>query len=132
MVNQLRELTLPFTGDYLAYIKTAQGQRPYLEHAVVNQRLLQVVGPFTFEVTELIRDPDGQVSGCLARMTLTFDDGDTQTVVEVGTGDPARNCGESAQLAASNALKRCAARFGLGLHIYTDHYWIDKSFDGDE
>jgi hypothetical protein len=97
---------------------------------VIVQRLLEVTGPFTFRVDELIRDADGTVSGCLASLEVTVD-GTPVVIREVGDVEhPTSNAGQNAKSAASDALKRCAARLGLGLHLWAgENYYLDKALN---
>jgi hypothetical protein len=122
----------------------------YVAHHVVNQRLLSIVGPFDFELVEVIRgevaavppDPNARsrrakagtpalrnvVVGGIWRLTCTID-GRRVRVEEVGdVGDVHNWPHDGARLkdAASDALKRCAMRFGLGLHLWAqEHYFLD-------
>jgi len=126
-MTQLREVCRPFPAS-LVKQKPGKFAASYVEHAVIVQRLLEVVGPFTFRVDELIRDADGTVSGCLASLEVTID-GVPVVVREVGDVEhPSPNAGSNAKAAASDGLKRCAARLGLGLHLWAgDNYYLDKA-----
>jgi hypothetical protein len=122
----------------------------YVAHHIVNQRLLTVVGPFDFELVEIVRgdvpavppDAGGRsrrarsgtpalhdiVVGGVWRLTCTID-GRQVRVEEVGdVGDVHNWPHDGARLkdAASDALKRCAMRLGLGLHLWAqEHYFLD-------
>lgn len=127
-MSQLSELAKPFTGKYVKE-KPGNFAASYVEHGDITQRLLQVVGPFDFRVTELIRNADGEVEGCLAELTCEID-GREVTVVEVGDVENpgSKNNGARAKDAASDAIKRCAMRLGLGLHLWCqDHYFLDRA-----
>jgi hypothetical protein len=123
----------------------------YVAHHIVNQRLLTVVGPFDFELVQIVRgdvapvppDPHGRsrrakagtpalhdvVVGGVWRLTCTIDDRRVR-VEEVGdVGDVHNWPHDGARLkdAASDALKRCAMRLGLGLHLWAqEHYFLDN------
>jgi hypothetical protein len=134
--TQLRELAEPFPASLVQ--NPPQGkQGAYVKHNTYNERLLSIVGPFDFEVLEPIRGatksrPDAVV-GCLARLTVTID-GERHTIVEVGTEDHPDNGHDAKNLknAASDALKRCAMRLGLGLHLWSQSdYFLDKQLDKD-
>jgi hypothetical protein len=122
----------------------------YVAHHIVNQRLLTVVGPFDFELVEVIRgdvppvSPDAAgrsrrsragtpalhnaVVGGVWRLTCTVG-GRRVRIEEVGdVGDVHNWPHDGARLkdAASDALKRCAMRLGLGLHLWAqEHYFLD-------
>lgn len=123
----------------------------YVAHHVVNQRLLSIVGPFDFELVEVIRgdvaavppDPKGRsrrakagtpalhnvVVGGIWRLTCSID-GRRVRIEEVGdVGDVHNWPHDGARLkdAVSDALKRCAMRLGLGLHLWAqEHYFLDR------
>jgi hypothetical protein len=132
-MKQLRALAKQFTGKY---VKTKPGgfAASYVEHGDITQRLLQVVGPFDFRVDELIRNGAGEVEGCLATLTVKVDDR-TVSVTEVGDVENpgSKNNGARAKDAASDAIKRCAMRLGLGLHLWCqDHYFLDKALERED
>jgi hypothetical protein len=123
----------------------------YVAHHVVNQRLLSIVGPFDFELVQVIRgdvaavppDPNGRsrrakagtpalhnvVVGGIWRLTCRVD-GQQVRIEEVGdVGDVHNWPHDGARLkdAVSDALKRCAMRLGLGLHLWAqEHYYLDQ------
>jgi hypothetical protein len=123
----------------------------YVAHHVVNQRLLTIVGPFDFELVEVVRgdvaavapDPNGRsrrakagtpalhniVVGGVWRLTCAIGDRRVR-IEEVGdVGDVHNWLHDGARLkdAASDALKRCAMRLGLGLHLWAqEHYYLDR------
>ena len=143
----LVELSRPFPTDF---VERKDGQ-DYVAHHVVNQRLLSIVGPFDFELVQVIRGdvaevpPDASsrsrrgragtpalhnvVVGGIWRLTCTID-GRQVRVEEVGdVGDVHNWPHDGARLkdAASDALKRCAMRLGLGLHLWAqEHYFLDQ------
>jgi hypothetical protein len=123
----------------------------YVAHHVVTQRLLSIVGPFDFELVEIIRgdvaaaaaDPNGRsrraragtpplhnvVVGGVWRLTCEVD-GHRVRIEEVGDVGDVHNWphdGARLKAAASDALKRCAMRLGLGLHLWAqEHYFLDR------
>jgi hypothetical protein len=143
----LVELSRPFPTDF---VERKDGQ-DYVAHHVVNQRLLSIVGPFDFELVQVIRGdvaevpPDASsrsrrgrtgtpalhnvVVGGIWRLTCAID-GRQVRVEEVGdVGDVHNWAHDGARLkdAASDALKRCAMRLGLGLHLWAqEHYFLDQ------
>lgn len=92
----------------------------YVPHYIAEQKLLAVVGAYSFEVVNLIRGEGNRVEGCTARLTCEID-GRTVQVCEVGDCEQPANFktdGGRAKNAASDAFKRCCMRLGLGLHLY--------------
>jgi hypothetical protein len=145
--RQLIELSTPFPANLVR--PAPQGKYgEYVPHPTVTERLLSIVGPFDFEVTEVIRGfaeevkgkektyafREDAIVGCLATMTAVID-GRHTTVTEVGSEDrPAmHNDAENLKNAASDALKRCAMRMGLGLHLWSGaDYFLLKQLEKDE
>jgi len=149
---QLAKLAQRIPGQYIEQVDVGKGRKEaYIPHEVVNQFLLYVLGPFDFEVVELIRgdvaevppNPQGQsdrakagtpplrgvVVGARCQLTATIDD-ETTRITEIGdVEDPHNwsNDGKRAKAAASDGLKRCAMRFGFGLELRAgDQYVLDK------
>lgn len=141
-MTQLAQLAKPFDRKY---IEKKPGNRggDYVTHSVVTERLLEIVGPFDFELVEVVRGHapavgkhdarEGAIVGVVARLTVTID-GATHRVEEVGTEDnPAMNT-DAANLknAMSDSLKRCAMRLGLGLHLWSQEmYGLDRALTGE-
>jgi hypothetical protein len=148
--DELRELARRFPDGF---VERKDGN-DYVAHHIVNQRLLSVTGPFDFELVEVIRGdippraPDstaksrrgragtpalsGIVTGGVWRLSVTID-GRTVRIEEVGdVGDVHNWPHDGARLkdAASDALKRCAMRLGLGLHLWAqERYFLDRQLD---
>jgi hypothetical protein len=145
--HDLVELARPFPESY---IERKDGI-DYVAHHIVTQRLLSVVGPFDFQLVRVIRgdveavapDPKGRsrraragtpalqnvAVGGVWRLTCQID-GRRVQIEEVGdVGDVHNWPHDGARLkdAASDALKRCAMRLGLGLHLWAqEHYFLDR------
>lgn len=138
--HQLAQLAQPFPARYVE--RDPQGN-DYVSHSTVTEWLLGIVGPYSFELVEAIRgdvpavapDPGGKsrrakagtpalhnaVVGGVWKLTCEID-GRVIHVEEVGeVGDPHNwpNDGSRLKQAASDALKRCAMRIGLGLHLWS-------------
>jgi hypothetical protein len=149
-MTQLRELASPFTGKLVKQAPSGK-HGSYVSHSTVNERLLSVVGPFSFEITDLIRGWSDEVVinrgtdrervfpsrdavvGCIGRLTVEID-GRTVSVSEIGDveGAAGQPDGANAKEAASDAFKRCAMRLGLGLHLWSQNdYFLDKQLDAD-
>jgi hypothetical protein len=151
MSSQLRQLAEPFPAKLVK--KPPQGKYgSYVPHSTVNERALSIVGPFSFEVAEVIRGHavpvtihkgsdkehtfparDGAVLGCLGRLTTEID-GRQVVITEVGDveGAAAQEDGPNLKEAASDAFKRCWMRLGLGLHLWSqDDYFLAAQLDKD-
>jgi len=128
-MSQLHELSRPFPAS-LVKQKPGKFAAAYVEHSVVNQRILEVLGPHSFEVKREIANADGVVTGCLAALSVTVD-GMPVVVMEVGDVEhPGQNNAANLKNAASDAYKRCAMRLGVGLHLWAgDNYYLDKALE---
>ncbi|HEY7823679.1 MAG TPA: Rad52/Rad22 family DNA repair protein, partial [Acidimicrobiia bacterium] len=131
-MSQLYELSRPFPAG-LVKQKPGKFAASYVEHSVISQRLLEVVGPHDFAIDRVVTNPDGVVSGCTATLTVEVD-GRRVAVTEVGDVEhPGANNGANLKNAASDALKRCAMRLGVGLHLWSqDNYYLDKALEKRE
>lgn len=127
MSEQLYELSRPFP-DSLVKQKPGKFAASYVEHSVISQRLLEVLGPHSFRVDEAIKNPDGVIVGCLATLDAQVD-GAWVSVTEVGDVEhPGTNNGSNLKNAASDAIKRCAMRLGVGLSLWSqENYYLDKA-----
>lgn len=128
-MKQLTRLAVPFPQSMIEQ-KPGGFAADYVAHHTVTQRLLEVVGPYSFGVTELIRGVDGQVEGALCELAAEVD-GREVSIVEVGDCENPSNWktdGQRAKDAASDAFKRCAMRLGLGLHLWVGdrNYFLDR------
>lgn len=145
-MTALAELARPFPKKYVK-TKPGKSRAAYVEHSDVTQRLLEVVGPFTQEIVRVIQgdvpskvDKDtgevkneallDAVTGVVLRLTVEID-GRTVSVEEVGEVEHPHNHTTDAsrlKFATSDAIKRCAMRLGLGLHLWCqDHYYLHTS-----
>jgi hypothetical protein len=127
-MSQLSELARPFPAR-LVKEKPGKFAASYVSHDTVNQRLLEVLGPFTWDIVQVVTNPDGVVSGCLGRLTVEVD-GRTVSVTEAGDVErPDGNNGSNLKSASSDAFKRAAMRLGLGLHLWSTDYFLDKALE---
>ena len=132
-LKDLRALAKPFTS--LVKKGSDAGKfGDYVEHSAVNQRLLAHLGPFDQRVVEVVYDLHselGQVcTGVILELTL-YIDGEQIRIQEVGDVEhpfrKGRTNGDRLKNAISDAVKRCAMRVGLGLHLYAqDDYFLEK------
>lgn len=126
MQSQLRDLVKRIPDSY---IKTKPGgfQADYVSHADIQQILLAKLGPCSQEVTRVISNAEGVVQGCVLRVTYSID-GETIVIEEAGDVErPGSNNGSNLKNAVSDAIKRCAMRVGVGLHLWSqDNYVLDK------
>lgn len=118
------------------------GGGTYVKHSVVVQRLLDLFDTYDFELVEIIRgdvreiepNPTGKsarakkgapplhqaIVGAVCRLTVIVDDAPVR-VEEVGDCEEPHNWphdGARLKDAMSDAIKRCAARLGVGLHLW--------------
>lgn len=118
-MNDLTRLSKPVAPQFVK--QPAPGKYgTYVDHEIINQILLLTVGPFSFEIQQVFYNPEGLLDGCTASLTATVD-GKEVTITEAGDCEHAANKktqGERLKNAASDALKRCSMRLGLGLHLW--------------
>lgn len=132
-MNQLQALAKRIPKSY---IKTKPGgfAADYCSHADVQQMLIAKLGvPPSQEITQIIRNADGQAQGVVLRMVFNID-GDTVVIDEVGECErPGQNDGLNVKNAVSDAVKRCAMRIGLGLELWCQEtYVLDKALETKE
>jgi len=132
----------------MRYVKEAPAGKfgDYVPHSTVTERLLSIVGPFSFGVDEPVRGyaeavigkdgtkdspafaaRDNAIVGCLATLSVVVD-GRQVYITEVGDVDKPAMANDATNLknAASDAIKRCAMRLGLGLHLWSqEDYFLD-------
>ena len=143
----LRQLATPFPKGLVR--KPPKGKYgEYVKHSDVTQRLLSIVGLHDFKVVEVIRGPVEElvtlkhtyparpdaIVACIGELTITDSDGRRFTVSEVGTEDTPvmHHDGDNLKNCASDAYKRCAMRFGVGLHLWSDDsYFLDAQIVKD-
>ena len=132
MQQQLRDLVKRIPQSY---VKTKPGgfQADYVSHADIQQILLAKVGPVSQEVTQIIYNSDHVLQGCVLRCTFVID-GQTVVVEEAGDVErPGSNNGSNLKNAVSDAIKRCAMRVGVGLHLWSqENYVLDQMAQKDE
>lgn len=144
-MTQLAKLAQRFPERYVK--KPPQGKYgSYVEHSTITQALLATVGPYSFHVLQVIRGNVAEktvkktgeilppledvIVAVIAGLTVRID-GEEVTVEEAGDCDDPHNWatdGQRLKDAMSDAIKRCAMRLGLGLHLWAqEDYFLDKS-----
>lgn len=142
-MKQLYELSRIFPEEFV-HPAPAGKFGDYIQHSVIRQRLLSVVGPYSQEVKqvfkEVLKDKQGQqvevVTGVVLALTLEID-GQIVTVEEAGECEQPfnwRTDGARMKDAVSDAVKRCAMAFGVGLHLWAQfegksEYFLDKQLE---
>ena len=129
-MEQLYELSKRFPQDFIH--KNPSGFGDYIQHSVIRQRLLSVLGAYSTELVETIYDSN-IVTGVVLRLTCTVDCKEV-SVVEAGdveNPDNWKTNGARMKDAMSDAIKRCAMALGVGLHLWSqidgkDEYYLDK------
>jgi hypothetical protein len=145
-MSDLENLARPFVKRLIH--SNPSGGGTYVSHDVVTQKLLAVIGPFSWERVELIRgnvagippNPSGKsqqakdgmpalvdvVVGGVWRLTATID-GRQVSVESVGDCEQPHNWrhdGARGKDVESDCLKRCAMRFGVGLHLWSQEEYF--------
>jgi hypothetical protein len=135
----LHELAKPFPQKYIH--KNPTGFGDYIQHSVIRQRLLSVLGPFEQRVVQVFKeemtDKQGKTktvtTGVVLEMTFNIAGRDI-SVQEVGDVEQPFNWkteGARMKDAVSDAVKRCAMAIGCGLHLWARHegkseYFLDQ------
>jgi len=121
-MSQLSKLATPFSDRYVE-TKPGKFAAAYVPHGIVTQFLLGILGPYDFHINDVVRDADGTLTGCLCTLTVEID-GRVTSVQEVGECENPSNWktdGARLKACASDGIKRCAMRVGLGLHLWHKH-----------
>lgn len=128
-MTQLYELSRPWPDHLVKQKPNKKGfEAKYVEHGNITQRLLQVLGPFSTHVHQVVRDPNDNLVGVLLTLETTVD-GVPVSVTEVGDVENSDEKTDGAALkdAMSDAIKRCAMRLGCGLHLWCgESYFLDQ------
>ena len=143
-MRQLMELSKVFPDKFIH--KNPTGFGDYIQHSVIRQRLLSVLGGYSQEVKHIIREKltDKQgvekevITGVVLALTVEID-GELVTVEEVGDVEQPFNWktdGARLKDAVSDAVKRCAMALGVGLHLWSQfegksEYFLDKQLSKD-
>jgi hypothetical protein len=126
-MTQLQQLAEPFP-KHLVKDPPKGKHGKYVPHSAVTERLLAVVGPFATGIAKVIYDGE-IVTGCILEIAVEID-GRTVTVQEAGEASNPQSKTNGARLkdATSDAIKRCAMRLGLGLHLWSqgDYFLHDE------
>ena len=128
MTTQLQALAKRIPRSYVKQ-KPGSFKADYVSHADIQQMLIAKLGmPPSQEITQIIRNSEGQVQGVVLRMVFVID-GETVVIDEIGECErPGSNDGLNAKNAVSDAVKRCAMRTGLGLELWCQEtYVLDKA-----
>ena len=118
-MKQLSKLATPFPPRFIEE-KPGKFKASYVSHGIVTQFLLGILGPYDFSIDTIIRDADGTATGILCTLTVDVD-GRATSIQEVGECDNPGNWktdGARIKACASDGIKRCAMRLGLGLHLW--------------
>lgn len=122
-MSQLAKLTEPFHQRFVRQ-KGGSFRADYVPHSTVTEFLLGIVGPYTFEHVCWLHNCQGELEGGIFRLTVEID-GKTVSIEEAGAIErPVDNMGERAKDIASDAIKRCSMRIGLGLHLWSQESYI--------
>ena len=135
-MTDLYELSKKFPKKFIH----KKGFGDYIQHSVIRQRLLSVLGAYSTDIVETIYD-DGKVTGVVLKLTCVVD-GNEVSVVEAGdveNPDNWKTNGARMKDAMSDAIKRCAMSLGCGLHLWStmklddgtiqDEYFLDKQLE---
>jgi len=119
---QLIRLAKKFPDKLVSQIKKGTHTEDYVNHSVIAQRLLQVVGPFDWDVDVIYSE--GKPVACKGTLKVTID-GKEVSVAGIGTdqNNKGKDDGDIIKEMESDALKRAASKVGVGLHL-----WAQKQY----
>jgi hypothetical protein len=121
-MSQLSKLSKPFHPKFIAQ-KGGSFKAEYVSHSTVTEFLLGILGPYSWEHVCWIEGETG-LEGGVFRLTAEVD-GRTVVIEECGAVErPTHIAGERAKDISSDAIKRCAMRLGLGLHLWSQENYI--------
>ena len=122
--NPLEDLWIPFPDKYIKQ-KPGKANASYVNHGVVRQRLLDVLGPYYWTIEKEIYDQEGKLTGCVGTLGVKIKD---EWITVQGAGDCEHDQGTNGanlKHAESDAFKRAAMNLGLGLHLWCgDEYFL--------
>ena len=91
---------------------------PYVSHGLVTKRLNEVCPGWSTRVVEMHTFMDGNGRLQCAGVTLELTVPGVGSRVEFGTAERPQGFGKDAKNAMSDALKRCAMRFGVAIDLW--------------
>ena len=109
-MNQLYELSRKFPDKFIH--KKASGFGDYIQHSVIRQRLLTVLGAYSTDIVETLYD-DGIITGVVLKLSCVID-GKEISVVEAGDVENPTNWktnGARMKDAMSDAIKRFVVNY---------------------
>jgi hypothetical protein len=111
--DDIKAAAVPFPDGLIEQVPSGGGQADYVAWYHYTQRLLATVEDYGWQVVSIFKAGDEWT--CHGR--LTVEDGLPKDGVGLGS-DP--------KAAASDALKRAAALWGYGLHLWAGKdYWLE-------
>ena len=117
-----KKLTAHFKDDEVKAPPTGKYGK-YVPHHLITKRLNDVVpGKWNFTMKKEIRNKEGELEGVVMSLYIEGLQGPNDEVGDVDRNDKQngkRTESELLKLAFSDALKRCAMRYGIGLHLWT-------------
>src|SRR6056300_793953 len=128
-MNQLHELSKRFPDSFIH--ENQGGYGDYIQHSVIRQRLLSVLGAYSTDIVETIYDGE-IITGVILKLTCEID-GREVSVVEAGDVEKPDNW-KTNGARMKDAIKRCAMALGVGLHLWSqmkgkDEYFLDKQLE---
>ena len=105
-MSDLLKLSKPFNPRFIEK-KGGSFSADYVSHSTVNEFLLGILGPFDWQLVQVLHEPDGAISGVVYRLSVEID-GRMVHVEEVGSIQQGgnKNNGDRMKDAVSDSLKR--------------------------
>lgn len=120
------QLSVPFDKRFINRVDKGSHTEDYVNHAVVTNRLNMVLGVdgWSFHIRDIgtFTDKDGglHVAHILAEITVYGEGASISTREEIGVPGRVSKYHDEIKAATSDALKRCAMRFGVAIQLWHD------------
>jgi len=124
------ELAHEFPKEFIKKTPSGQhGKADYVPWTTIVQVIIDKTGPFDWRNVQIVYSPGGTQITVSGELTTYRENGRAVTTAGVNASETSGNKTLSPAAAESDALKRAAAKQGIGLHLWTgdDPYFLHGS-----
>ena len=142
------QISKPWNKTFVKKVNKGFGDIDYVEHTQVTQKLIALIPDLDITTSDIVYDKIEDVNGVSRsfvtgiKVTLTGTvDGKLITREDYGMCDKpffhdnpnkVHNNGQRAKECVSDAIKRCAMRFGVGIELYDTDAWLSSYLEKTE